>query len=694
MDLHFTPYVVPLLAASGLSAVLARLAWRRRSAPGARAFAVQMGGLAWWTFAYSMELVATDLAVKVIWAKARYPGTLLAVWAWLAVCLHYAGHGRWLTVRRALLLAVVPAVTLVLVATNEHHGLIWRSIEKDASSAALATVHGPWFWVHVGHSYLALLAGTLLVLRTLRSTDGRREAAPLLVSVLVPWAANVLDLAGLNPSRVDLTPFGLALSSVGFAWVLLHLRFLEIVPDARAAVVDAMSDGMVVLDADNRVAELNPAARRILAAGGPDPVGRPAGQVFGPWPDLLARFRDVTDASVEVAVRQGEDTRDYDLHVSPLLDRRGRVGGRVLVFRDVTERNRAESERQALFQAVADEHNRLLALIHSTRDGILLVGENGRLVVLNQSALQLLGLPGLPAEWLGRTAKDVTAELREHAFGAVAAVRATAEVGTGEGEYEASKRIVSWQSLPVSVGTQSLGRLLVLRDVTEERLLERLREDLTNTMVHDLRNPLTAISGSLELLESGSPTPRQAEILRMARSSTDRMLRLVNAILDVSRLESGRMPLDRQRLELREVVAETISMLAPLAGERGLVLEARLDGAPAALADAGLVARVFDNLVGNALKFTPRGGVVRVAAAPDGRGMLVVAVADSGPGIPADIRGRLFQKFVTGRQTGSGSGLGLAFCRLAVEAHGGRIWVESAPQKGATFSFTLPLAEG
>jgi signal transduction histidine kinase len=118
---------------------------------------------------------------------------------------------------------------------------------------------------------------------------------------------------------------------------------------------------------------------------------------------------------------------------------------------------------------------------------------------------------------------------------------------------------------------------------------------------------------------------------------------------------------------------------------------------PPAWADTGLIARVLQNLVGNAIKFTPPNGVIRVSARTEEKqrgSVILVAVRDTGPGIPPEIAGRLFQKFVTGRQTGRGSGLGLAFCKLTVEAHGGRIWVESTPGNGATFTFSLATALG
>jgi signal transduction histidine kinase len=220
-------------------------------------------------------------------------------------------------------------------------------------------------------------------------------------------------------------------------------------------------------------------------------------------------------------------------------------------------------------------------------------------------------------------------------------------------------------------------------------------------MVHDLRNPLGNISASLEALTGGmlgSLPPDQLEVLNIAQSSAYRMVELVSAILDVSRLESGQMPLDQQVFSLANLVADALQLQMTLASEKNIHLESNVPlTLPPVWADTGLIGRVLQNLVGNAIKFTPPDGVIRVSARTEEkqrRSMILVSVSDTGPGIPPEIAGRLFQKFVAGRQTGRGSGLGLAFCKLAVEAHGGRIWVESTPGNGATFTFSLATALG
>ena len=332
------------------------------------------------------------------------------------------------------------------------------------------------------------------------------------------------------------------------------------------------------------------------------------------------------------------------------------------------------------------------AVIKGMSDGVIVLDMQHRIVDINPAAERATGCPvedcigQMVTQALPISAADVE-QYREVVEGHEEVV-----LGTGELRRTYDLRI---SLLPTRHG-RPVGWLLVLRDVTEERLLEKMRDDLTHAMVHDLRNPLTAINAALHLLDVSLHekfTPSQEQMMHAARNSTQRMLALVGAIMDITQLESGQMPLDKVEIPLDDLVTAVLEEQTPLATERGLRLENGVPSdIPAAWADTRLVRRVLQNLVGNAVKFTPRGGLVRVTARVETSSPhLVVFVSDTGPGIPAEVIDRLFLKFVSGRQEGRGSGLGLAFARMVVEAHGGRIWVEESSTAGTTVAFTLPL---
>ena len=237
----------------------------------------------------------------------------------------------------------------------------------------------------------------------------------------------------------------------------------------------------------------------------------------------------------------------------------------------------------------------------------------------------------------------------------------------------------------------------IAEDVTERKSVEQMREDLVRTLVHDLKNPLTSMLASMDLLEASLAGPEsgaKAEMVRIARRGGVKLRDLVDAILDVSRLEQGAMPLALEPVGLSEAVEEAFELQRALAEPRKLRLVNEVAAEfPRACADRELLSRILQNLVGNAIKFAPAGG-----AGPGRRGSRRGTACSASPSpttdraFPHDLRERVFERFVTGQNAASGSGLGLTFCRLAVEAQGGRICVESAPGGGALFAFTLPEA--
>ena len=351
-----------------------------------------------------------------------------------------------------------------------------------------------------------------------------------------------------------------------------------------------------------------------------------------------------------------------------------------------------------LYQTIAHERSQLQAIIESSRDGIVLMSMAQRILVINEPALHMLGMPGVLADWLGRSMWAALRYQRRVAPQAHEAIRqemkriVVGDEPPGDGEYQIGSATVVWYNLPVTTEDVPAGRLVVLRDVSQERSLANLRDDLTSTMVHDLRNPLTVIQSALELLEVDIDS--QPQVLPIMRQGLQRMLNLVTSILDVNRLESGQMPLEREPAWLPKFVDEALAVQKVLADEKAVQLHNDLNGSlPPVTIDTELIGRVLQNLIGNAIKFTPAGGVIRVSAhrdAVDAR-RVVMSVSDTGPGLPPEVQARLFQKFVRGAGSGRGSGLG--FCRLAVEAHGGRIWADSTPGQGTVFRFTLPVSQ-
>jgi PAS domain S-box-containing protein len=381
-----------------------------------------------------------------------------------------------------------------------------------------------------------------------------------------------------------------------------------------------------------------------------------------------------------------------------------------------------------LFTQVSEARDRLEAIINSTQEGILVLDNTRRVVICNRqlesfstlrrdeligqrvdellqdrrkAVMNLFGLePDGVDDWVAQLETTSTESYTR-------AYKIPASRGTTSRLKGRRARFTALFSTPVlgEIG-QAIGRLMVFRDITEEKELEQMREDLSDMIVHDLRSPLTAVLSGLELIKAldfDDHTDTMAiQAMDIAEGSCENMLTMVNTLLDISRLESGKMPLDRAPAPFAPLVRRAVSHLSPLAAERDITVRTELSPhLPMVYIDNEKVGRVVVNLLDNALKFTPPGEQVIIRATQQNTAsgnVLLCSVSDTGPGIPKEYHERIFDRFaqVQDQITSSqqrGSGLGLAFCKLALEAHDGNVWVDSEPGQGSTFYFTLPIAD-
>jgi K+-sensing histidine kinase KdpD len=264
-------------------------------------------------------------------------------------------------------------------------------------------------------------------------------------------------------------------------------------------------------------------------------------------------------------------------------------------------------------------------------------------------------------------------------------------------------KVEDQHSIPVEIyirkinfkGSESLQ--WILRDISTKKELDSLREDLISMIYHDLRSPLANIIASLDILENLLPyesDPTLSSIFSITNRSVDRMHRLINSLLDINRLEAGQPIIIKKTVDIRELATDAKdAVLVNIEGRRQILNLAFAKKLPPVQVDIDMIRRVMINLLENAAKFTPSEGVVTMGAEPSKKDVRVW-VDDEGPGIPLNMRPMIFEKFNRLPAEGSpkGIGLGLAFCKLAIEAHGGKIWVETRTPKGSRFIFTLPLA--
>ena len=343
---------------------------------------------------------------------------------------------------------------------------------------------------------------------------------------------------------------------------------------------------------------------------------------------------------------------------------------------------------------VVEERAKAQALIETITDGVMLVDDRGLLIYSNQRALDLLGIDKhdpnivLPGSVKHETFAPVVSGLMASQENYL---KAEVTVHDPDGDCDVCKnfRVISRQFLLATF--KRSGRVILIRDVTVEKEIESARETFFHMITHDMRAPLTSIQGYAHLMEQYVPaSPEAGKYLQAILRSSMRLNGMVEDILNTIKLEHGEMKLNPAAADAGEMCARVFEMYAPLASRKNIKFS--LVPSPSKIdfnADVVLLERVISNLVGNALKFTPNGGEVSLFCSEAG-GEVVFGVEDTGPGIPKDKHKEIFEKYTQLEEHKyMGFGLGLAMCKMAVELHRGRIWVESEEGKGSKFSFAI-----
>ncbi len=346
MTWQYTPFTFPLILTAVVSALLGFAMWQRRKVPGGTVGTLLMFAVAIWGMAYAFQVAGADFGTKLLWAKVRYIGISTLPPLFFIFALQFVGRGNLLSPRQQRLLFILPALTVVMVFTNEWHNQFWYEyrIEMADGMVDLVLKESAWFWVHTVYSYLLTAGGILLLLRGVIHAPNLYKKQRLVVAIasLTPLVANIITLAlpGVFPLS-DLTPFSFTVTGVAMTWGLFRFHFLELGPIARDQVFENMSDGVIVLDMQNRVLDINPAARQIFGYGEQDLIGVRAGTLFERWPHLVERYRDLMEVNADIEIAHSDGAHFYDLRISPLVERQGEHVGRLIVLRDISERKRA-----------------------------------------------------------------------------------------------------------------------------------------------------------------------------------------------------------------------------------------------------------------------------------------------------------------------------------------------------------------
>lgn len=362
------------------------------------------------------------------------------------------------------------------------------------------------------------------------------------------------------------------------------------------------------------------------------------------------------------------------------------------IFNRMTDKLREYSDLQV--DRVLAEQKKTEAILFSINDGIVMTDKEGRIRLANRRALEFFGVDA-GAVLEGKTWDEAIPDAKLRAAVQEVAGNPKPEVFREMNlSTEKSHRFVRIAARTLfSPSKEELGVVTALRDVTLEKELEKMKEEFLHYITHDLRNPLGSAMGFIEVLLKGLAgvlNPEQHNMVSSIQRSMSRLMGLINNILDIAKMESGRIRLQLQPVSVAGVACRSMTILESLSQQKKIPVTVEAAEEYSIDADGDLLERVFTNLLGNAIKYTPPGGKITISIVDEAAG-LKCCVADTGEGIPESYLGRVFDKFeqVTGQRKG-GTGLGLTIARYFVEAHRGKIWVESELGKGSQFYFTIP----
>jgi PAS domain S-box-containing protein len=488
MHWQYYPYVLPLLFGLVILIILGIAAWQYRKTLSGRVFFGFLLALIEWTFCYMLELSSVTLADKIFWDKAQFIGIVGVPLLWLEFAIAYTGRERWLSNRIWPLLLIPPAITLILVTMVDSNRLMYDYIRlvKVDSYFLLEIGYTGWFWVHAAYSYALLLSGTLLFGYAFLHASGsqRLRVGMVLIGAVIPWFVNILFVFHILSIHVDLTAFSFTVSSLLVSFSLFHFRLFNLRPVAYNAVIESMSDGLIVLDPNDHVVGINPSACRMINISAANKVvGQSVDQALNRWPDLVQRFRHASHASEELVFDDADMRRHYNMRISTIYNHKNQRIGRLIVLNNITP---YINTKNALQVSEARLHSFASALLDPT----FVCDEDGQYLecIVPKNLPPIPGFPDLRGHYFHEvlppltTGQVLTATRNTIQTGQFNKIEYVVNLPGGDLWFEG--RLAPIRSLPGQKGTA----VLIAHDITARRQAEnavqRLSAQLNNLLHH------------------------------------------------------------------------------------------------------------------------------------------------------------------------------------------------------------------
>ena len=410
-------YSIVLMLSAIFTGVLTVICYRRRTVIGASTLMWIMVALTWWSAAYAIENLNTSLGWHKFWSASMYVSIAAIPVLWMYFSLQYSQQETAPSLRSISWVWIVPVLTNIMAWTNDWHHLLWPRLELVTLSGTvfLDVEHGLYFWIHAVYSYINIAIGIIIFIRQASRADQayRQQAGLMLVAAAALLIGNTLYLFDLLPFKgLDITPFSFTISGSLLALGLFRHRLLDLMPIANEIILNNMGDGILVVDASDRVVYANPAFETLTGLQPGLAVGENIRDLLAHWPNIFRRYEQKTISEIEVEISNSKHI--FELLVSPLIQR-SRYEGCMYVLRDITERLDLENRlRLSLQIAQKDSADDYVFIAFEARDGKIIDVNNefvvqtgyGREQALGRTALQL----GL---WDLETRTNLTRQLRE-----------------------------------------------------------------------------------------------------------------------------------------------------------------------------------------------------------------------------------------------------------------------------------------
>ncbi len=735
MNLVFTIYSTFFLATAFVSFSVAFLAWQRRFVKGAREITVLMTAAGIGAFWLIFETAAPTVMEKIFWSKLEYIGGIPTPVLYLIFVLRFTGKDRFITPRYILLLFIIPAITFLFTITNEYHHLVWTGFSAISDKTNLMEYyHGIVFWIgYIGYTYLMLFVATISLFRFIirQFKPFRFQGVIVLIGGLCPWTASVIYLTGSNPvAGLDITPISIILSGALVAYAILNIRFLDLVPVAREMLVETLPDGILALDGQNRIQDINGAALDFLGIPNKYIIGFSALNT-GASATLLMDAVINRETIDEIDILNKNEIKTFRIIKHAI---KNQPGSRLVVIQDITDLVASNRKIRAGEERYYQMFSMFRLMSDNIDDFLWAKDMDDNYTFVNKTMCDRLLIANNVDEPIGKTYEFFVRREREShpenpdwntfVTDSVANDMLTFN-GRNSKQYDLSGNVqgkflfLDVHKAPImdEQGNQ-IGIVGTARDVTHTKelenektaALEQLQKSEDNLLkinaekdkffsiiAHDLRGPFSGFLGLTQIMAEDLPGLTMEEIkdisLSMKNSATN-LFSLLENLLEWARMRQGLIPFDPKLIKLLPLVDDSVKTIHESAKCKNIEIVYNIPESVDVFADKNTLQTVIRNLVSNAVKFTPQGGKINIVCKVTPEKEVEISIKDSGIGMSCTMIENLFRLDVKTNRLGTdgepSTGLGLMLCKEFVEKHGGKIRVESEVGNGSTFYFTIP----